>query len=176
MKAPVTTLPYMASGAFYQALAEGIVPEAGMPNRTLIRRPGGEPLLLSVPLVGGSGVLKRHGANPLISDHGRWTATHIGALEAAYSREPFFGHIFDRLRPLILSAPGRPLADLTADIHSLACRIAGLPEMIAEMNRLRSESPETAEALRNELSKNFNPEISFFDILFRVGPSVIFCL
>lgn len=60
----------------------------------------GQPMVLSVPVIGGARQLRNSDKIPsvLLSDHGDWRKIHLGALESILGRKPFYRHIEPELK------------------------------------------------------------------------------
>lgn len=121
-------IPYLASADWYSGYLFGHR-ESGItvPNRTLVSAPGrgGERLRLTVPVAGGSKALKRgvvSGEGLTVSGHGDWPRVHLGALEAAYGREPFWRHFDSELAHILTQSIGMELRELNARLDSLVSR------------------------------------------------------
>lgn len=83
----------------------------------------GEEMMLSIPVEGGASRLKRlpsntdrDKANIAISEHGNWRHAHIGALQAAYGRTPYFPHLMPILEEIYNSGE-KSLATFNEMIH-----------------------------------------------------------
>lgn len=88
--------------------------------RTKIHGGGRQPpLILSIPVLGGASSIKKKLPDSLaISMHGRWTALHTGALEAAYSATAYFPHLMPEIEPLFREvAEGMPLENFNSNLH-----------------------------------------------------------
>ena len=123
-------------------------------------------LLLSIPIVEGSSILKRMANLPeaMISEHGNWRHVHLGAFDASYGRAPFFPHIFPELRQ-IYSSQAYPLLQLFNEaLHNLVCSLLDL-DSVGTAPVLPTPVRERAE----ELIRGINPEISIIDPLMRFG-------
>lgn len=131
-------IPYMASAGWYARRwfgSETRSQTSPLPwNRALVPVPGGAPdappLALSVPVCGGSKAVKRRAPEELaVSDHGRWPQVHLGALEAAYGRLPFWRYLQPELAHIITIAPGMKLMEVTRQIDLMLCRFL-LPDVV----------------------------------------------
>lgn len=120
--------------------------------------------LLSVPVAGGSAMLKqtRHLPEIIISEHGNWRHVHLGALEAAYGRMPFYQHLIpDILR--CYEQDIQSLAEFNHSLHDSLCSLF-LPSSLAE------NLPEAAAERGRELLGEVAQDRSIIDTLFRLGP------
>lgn len=135
-------IPYLASADWY---AEHLFGEgktvAALPNRTLVSAPGmgGEGLRLTVPVAGGSKALKRglvSGEGLTVSGHGDWPRIHLGALEAAYGREPFWRHIDGEVAHILMQSVGMELRELNARLDGLISRFLRPDVIIREWERM----------------------------------------
>ena len=149
--------------------------------RTLIAGAHGQPpMTLSVPIAGGASTVKRGEVMQWrLSDHGRWQHLHLGAFQAAYGSSPLYGHIMDRLSPVI-SGPVTPgislFANLTDAIHSVVLRLLNIDDNIESLRELLSVRPDFATALREEYSRDVMEYLSIFDVIFRKGEDAIFTM
>lgn len=160
-----------------------IIPRREM-MRTVIAGADGATVRLSVPVVGGAGMLK-HGDPKrwTVSDHGRWQAMHLGALDAAYSRTPYYQHYIPRIAKLINSAPGRPAEAFCADLVAAIDNFLGLPAILPSIAEMLRTSPSLAASLARDHSQkipdtfNTDPEtLSILHLLFQQGPATLFPL
>lgn len=161
-------IPYCAPLAWYMARAAGCAQATPVthPNRCLIAGP----LTLTVPVAGGSRAIKRLPWRELeVSDHGRWQHVHLGALDAAYGRTPYFIHYFPAVEAVISATPRR-LADLCAAVDAAVAAALRIDRLAPELS--------TPAALRRgrELLPLADPALSILDPLFRLGPEAIFLL
>lgn len=155
-------IPYLPSLDWYRC---GALP--ARLNRAML--PGG--LRLVVPVAGGISAVK-HG-NPedwIVSPHGNWPKNHWGAIEAAYSRTPFFGHYAGALHDILME-PHASFAALTGGIHQLFRSFLDF----SLLGDSAAAGPAVAGYAR-ELCDDARPDISFLDALMRFGPDAIFLL
>lgn len=98
--------PYLASTAWLQGKVKARLLKTRDYTRTIIESNSFEGMVLTVPVAGGSSAAKRLKPSQLeISDHGDWTRIHLGAIEAAYGREPYFQHLFPEIASAINHYP-----------------------------------------------------------------------
>ena len=187
-------VPYMASTGWYRVylgarLAGATDAEASAEAtakvisrrrdlcRTVVKGGGSQPpLLLSVPICGGAATVKRCAPGSWsVSDHGRWSDIHLGALEAAYGSAPYYPHFAPLIRPL-LSAPCGRFADLSAAIHRIVLSALSLEENLGSLRELIAARPELAEALARDNSAGVTDEISIFDVIFNKGTTALYTL
>ncbi len=141
---------------------------------------GQQPVLLSVPIAGGASTVK--GVLPSrwsLSSHGRWQPIHLGALQAAYGSTPFYTHCMDLLAPVIdrpLDVEADDFARLTADIHSIVCRLLNLDENIPPLRDAFKSRREWIESICRENSSDVMEYLSVFDVIFRKGEDALFAL
>ena len=144
--------------------------------RTRIVDGEGRELMLTVPVAGGAPRLKKtHSPESLIlSDHGNWRHIHLGALEAAYGRAPFFIH----LMPLLREAYN----DETDSLAGFNATIDGaIKTFLFHGGDVPGRFPELSAQAREraqEVLKEVKGEVSIIDALMRLGPQIllIFCL
>lgn len=149
---------------------------ADMAPRERTRTPIAGGLLLTVPIAGGSGAVKRTAPESwMLSDHGRWTHLHFEALRAAYGRSPYFAHLALRLEPLY-AAPPRGFREFAGRLEAEMLAFMQFGQSWPRLMALRQSDPELFEALRREKAAQVDPALSVFDALFRLGPEAIFTL
>lgn len=173
------TVPYLPDSGWVSGLLNGSA--AALSNRdltrTLVRTPGQEAKMLSVPVEGGRSSTKSLPASRLIvSGHGRWPEVHIGALEAAYGRTPFYRHIEHEIVPILRHSPGRPLLDLNRDLFNCIRRFLRFDELLPELLRLRDTRPEWIHQLAAPMLPAFDSTLTLLDPLSRFGPDTLFLL
>lgn len=144
--------------------------------RERTRTPIAGGLLLSLPIAGGSGAVKRTPPESwLLSGHGRWPHLHFEALRAAYGRTPYFAHLSPRLEPLYAAPP----QEFREFVGRLEKEMLGFIQFEASWPRLmslRASDPALYAALRGEKAAQADSDLSVLDALFRLGPEAIFLL
>lgn len=132
---------------------------------------------LSIPIEGGASAVKRLPADCWhISDHGRWQAMHLGALEAAYASTPYFAHLFPQIAATIRDACPGVFSDVTLRLHETVLEFLHLGETLASLRSLRHDNPELAAGLRRDNYAASDKDLSFLHVIFHKGPSAIFGL
>ncbi len=145
-------------------------------TRTLIESNSHEGMVLTVPVVGGSSAAKRLKPSELeISGHGDWTRIHLGAIEAAYGKEPYFTHLFPEIAEAIGHYP-QHLASLNVLLLDKMMDFLGYRKAIEEIKKLRETNPKRCMDIARRLESKINPLHSFLEPLFRLGPDSIFLL
>lgn len=166
--------PYLASLLWVQGKAGAM--KTREYTRTLIESNAPEGMVLTVPVAGGAAAVKRLKPSELeVSDHGDWTRIHLGAIEAAYGREPYFQHLFPEIAAIITDYP-QQLARLNVLLMERMMDFIGYRANIAEIRRLRESNPERCAAIARRLEAKVDPRYSFIEPLFRLGPDAIFLL
>ena len=166
--------PYLASTIWIQGKAGRL--KTRDYTRALIESNSPEGMVLTVPVVGGSSAAKRLRPELLeVSDHGDWTRIHLGAIEAAYGREPYFQHLFPEIAGVISDYP-QHLARLNVLLMEKMMDFIGYPEAIEGIRSLRKAHPERCAAITRRLESKINPAHSFLEPLFRLGPDAIFLM
>ncbi len=168
--------PYLPSTVWLQ----GKIPQKSLKTRdytrTLIESNSPEGMVLTVPVVGGSSAAKRLKPQHLeVSDHGDWTRIHLGAIEAAYGKEPYFPHLFPEISETIGHYP-QHLARLNVLLLDKMMEFLGYRNAIEEIGKLRKECPKRCMDIARRLESKINPLHSFLEPLFRLGPDSIFLL
>lgn len=143
-------------------------------TRTLIESNSPEGMVLTVPVVGGSAAAKRLKTEQLeISSHGDWTRIHLGAIEAAYGREPYFQHFFPGIAGIIADYPPM-LEEMNRILLIKIFDSIRLDENLNEINGMRMSNPERIADIRRRLMSKVNPRHSIIEPLFRLGPDSVF--
>lgn len=129
-----------------------------------------EPMLLSVPVAGGAHSLARKGApeSVRLSDHGNWRHTHLGAIEAAYGRMPYYQHVAPLLHAILSDTP-QTLRELSLSLHGAITEFLDIPETIPEAEGIIAERG-------RELAESVFPELSIADMLMRLGKESLVAL
>lgn len=118
-----------------------------------------------------------------VSDHGRWQAMHLGALDAAYSRTPYYQHYIPRIAKLINSAPGRPAEAFCADLVAAIDNFLGLPAILPSIADMLRTTPSLAASLARDYAMTLpdtsttdHESLSILHLLFQQGPATLFPL
>ncbi|MDE6633469.1 MAG: WbqC family protein [Muribaculaceae bacterium] len=168
--------PYLASTVWLQGKVSPLLLKTRDYTRTLIESNNPQGMVLTVPIVGGSSAAKRLRPEDLeISDHGDWTRIHLGAIEAAYGKEPYFVHLFPEIASVINHYP-QHLATLNVLLMEKMMDFLGYRDAIEEIKKLRNENPDRCGDIAKRLETKINPAHSFLEPLFRLGPDSIFLL
>lgn len=173
---PETVTPYLPS-LIRVRHPEGYATMAARDfSRTIIASNSKEGMMLTVPLKGGASAAKRKRPGQLeISDHGDWTRIHLGAIDAAYGREPFFGHCFPAIEPIITNYPPR-LADMNRALMDALLESIGHPASIKEIEEFSRLHPGRYSDIRKRLESKTDPTHSIIETIFRFGPDALFLL
>lgn len=133
--------------------------------------PGG--MVLTVPVEGGATAVKSQKPHMMrISGHGDWTRIHLGAIEAAYGKEPYFQHFFPEIAEIITRYPTE-LEALNRSLLSAILRLSDYDDQIEGIVDLRKEFPNRLDAIESRLLTGIVPEHSVIEPLFRYGKDVI---
>lgn len=134
--------------------------------------PGG--MVLSVPVQGGASVVKRLPPEKWeISGHGDWTRIHLGALEAAYGREPFFAHCFPAVAATLEAYPPL-LRDLNTRLLDVLLDSVCARDVAGELRGFRALHPRRFENIRRRLESKIDLSHSIVEPFFRLGPDAVF--
>lgn len=123
---------------------------------------------VTVPVEGGASLLKRNGAEPILSEHGKWRREHIGAWHATYSRTPFFIHLMPEIEQVYDSSQGITLEEFNSRLLDVALGwldFSALGHDAVDLNPFRVE-----------FSRKIRGGLSIFDLLFRIGPDALFAV
>lgn len=150
-------------------------------NRSAVCREGEAPVLLSVPVEGGGRAARSAPPETLVvSGHGDWPRVHLGAMEAAWGRTPYWRHLRPLLEPLLVSSEGMPLLGLNSAIHEALLGVVGMGEGALRAYRgLRDENPGLVARLRAdalERSGNLDETPAFLGCCCRLGPDAVWLL
>ncbi|MDE6559323.1 MAG: WbqC family protein [Muribaculaceae bacterium] len=139
---------------------------------------GQRPVLLTVPIKGGAGIVKRgHPECWTLSDHGRWRMMHLGAMEAAYGAAPYFDHFYPAIRSVITEAhEGMPVADFTSRLYTSLEDILGLESIIEYLRNMNDAEYQRVMVYAREKTVVEYADLSFLDVIFRKGLESIFTL
>lgn len=130
--------------------------------------------LLSVPVEGGASALRS--IDPRISQHGRWQAVHLGALNAAYGKTPFFPHIFPEIERIYRETGHGDLHVFNRSLLEIALQWTGADDLRSEISEFRQRYPKRYEELKKEIETKVNYNLSIFDALFRLGKDTVFAM
>lgn len=168
-------IPYLAPVSFYRARTAAETPPVLPFNRARLA----PDLLLTVPVAGGSGALRRFASREperlVISQHGRWQHVHLGALEARLGRTPFWRHLEPLVVPLIADASG-PLFSLNEALGKIMDKFLDLPTLLPELREFALRDPERLAAIASGLLRDltaFSPGIPYEDLPLLV-PAALF--
>lgn len=168
--------PYLASTDWMRGKADTASLSARAFTRTVIESNRPEGMTLTVPVTGGSSAVKRLSPDRLtVSGHGDWTRIHIGAIEAAYGREPYFQHLFPDIADVISDYP-HSLMELNTTILQRMLDFIGYKENIEEIRKFQRTNPQRCADITARLVAMIDPRHSFIEPLFRLGPDTIFLL
>ena len=168
--------PYLASTLWVRGKTDPKSLKTRDYTRTLIESNSAKGMVLTVPVVGGASAVKRLDPELLeVSEHGDWTRIHLGAIEAAYGREPYFQHLFPEIAPVIAHHP-QQLRHLNVLLLDKMMDFIGYRENIAEIRTLQESHPERCAAIKERLNSKIASSHSFIEALFRLGPDAIFLL
>lgn len=125
---------------------------------------------LSVAVEGGAKMLKRRGffTQALLSSHGDWPHVHLGALDAAYGKTPFYPHFIPALRE-VYEAHKSSLYRFNLLMHETICRFLDIIPVTPPCDATISERG-------TEIASRIRPEISILDPLMRFGRETILAL
>ncbi len=145
-------------------------------TRTLIESNSPEGMVLTVPVVGGSSAAKRLKPSQLeISAHGDWTRIHLGAIEAAYGREPYFQHFFPTIEEIIAHYP-KMLAEMNHQLLANILASINYDNNINDLESMKMSKPDRYSDIRSRISRKVDFRHSIIEPLFRLGPDTLFLL
>ncbi len=192
-KIPSTIIPFAASAEWYAAWLAAIRTDLSLSAaiskasasigiagkdfaRTRITGNTGS-LFLSIPIEGGGASLKKASgiSKAVMADHGNWRHMHLGALEAAYGRTPFYQHIIPALNE-IYASPIKLLSDFNSAIHDALCGFLGIgnPESVLDFYAFDHLSSIALRA--RELASRINFRHSILEALMLYGRETLLAL
>lgn len=121
---------------------------------------------LTVPVEGGAHALKRRGALPGLSEHGKWRREHEGALLAAYGKTPYYAHLMPEIMAVYADSEGIVLEEFNRRLLDVALGWIDLEAITAE----------GMAEVRGEIGAKVDASLSIFDLLFRLGREGVFGL
>lgn len=186
----VTFPPYLASAGWYNRWlgamkvygddetaikqANCFIKDGRILSRTRIRNSGGDDIILSIAIQGGSRQLRSLHLNNVfwLSAHGDWRKNHISAIEAAYGKKPFFSHVFNKLKDCFtVNNEDNSLQTFNLALHNVIKKLLlgniGIENIVSLEDNLRVI--ERGKELANEIDE----EISVIDALMQLGPEAI---
>lgn len=173
---PETIPPYLASTLWLQGRVNHKQLKTRDFTRTLIDSNSSEGIVLTVPIVGGSSAVKRLMPEDLeVSAHGCWTRIHLGAIEAAYGREPYFQHLFPQIAEVVECCP-QQLARLNVLLYEKMMEFLDYSATIGDVRKLRESNPERCADITRRLEAKINTAHSYIESLMRFGRDAIFLL
>lgn len=143
--------------------------------RTTLIAPGGEKVVLTVPLKGGSKALHHTPAAELmVSEHGNWRQVHLGAVMSTCGRLPYFPHYEPVLRSIIADTSRQSLSSVSSALEKWMLEIL-LPQSPQTMLRQWHANPAAVDAGRS-LASAFDDEASALMHIMKFGPYATFPL
>lgn len=136
-------------------------------------------MLLTVPVVGGASRLKHlpHNLSEIIiSDHGSWRREHLGALNAAYGKTPFFSHIYPLIEEAYKVSSYGSLAEFNEALWKIVTDFLDIENIRRYLNDAEITCPGRFNDIKEELKTKVNLNYSIFDALFRLGKNTVFIL
>lgn len=123
---------------------------------------------LIVPVEGGAGILKRGNSEPVLSEHGKWRKEHLGALNAAYGKSPYYEHLIGEIEEIYNSSAGETLEEFNRKMLDTAMRWLDVDAYLPRKREFESK--------REEILRNMDDTLSIYDAIFRLGRETIFGL
>ena len=185
----VTFPPYLASsfwyGAWLDAISEGRSLETAVKiansgvtdprifGRTLLLSNDGQPLVISMAVEGGSRQLRsfQNVEGLTLSDHGNWRKNHLGAIEAAFGRFPYFSFIFEHLYQAYNNRSLVTLNDFNTELHRHITTVLTGTLNSGDFNLFKQKQVLLERG--KEIAESINPAESVINILMQYGPEAI---
>lgn len=127
--------------------------------------------MLGVPVEGGAQVLKRYGAEPLLSEHGKWRREHLGAWQAAYGRTPYFIHLMPEIEAVYRESELETLTleEFNERLLRVAERWLQWDEKVIVPGAPSGHTEPDFKAIAERLRGKIRWDHSIFEALFRFG-------
>ena len=131
--------------------------------------PDNEIFSLSVAVEGGGRQLRSFSniETLSLSEHGNWRKNHLGAIETALGRKPFFRHFKDHLREIYTDRNLCTLRDFNTAIFQLLFSFLMQDIDPPLLKSVGTQSPIRERAL--EIKENINPQISVIQAIADMG-------
>ena len=185
-------VPYMASARWYAEWLRGL--SIGMPEEEAVGlancaadiygkdfarcriRCNDSDMLLSEAIEGGASRLKRPSALPklMLSDHGNWRHAHLGALNAAYGRAPYYQH-FMPLLEVVYNSEEKSLMGFNALVHEAIKKMLFGDEDPLQLMQAAKGS-DSSKARGKEIAAEISMPLSVIDALMRHGRETLLAL
>lgn len=133
---------------------------------------------LTVPVSGGAGVLKRHGADPPLSEHGKWRREHLGAWNAAYGRTPYYIHLMPEIEGVYARSEGMTLEQFNSALLEVALGWLDTSVWVADTEGTDGSLTQAQRLgeVRAEARGRIDERLSIFDTIFRLGRYGVFAI
>lgn len=127
--------------------------------------------MLGVPVEGGAQVLKRYGAEPMLSEHGKWRREHLGAWQAAYGRTPYFIHLMPEIEAVYRESEleALTLEEFNERLLRVAERWLQWDETLEAAAMPAEASKPDFKAVAEAMREKIRWDHSIFEALFRFG-------
>lgn len=142
-------------------------------GRYAVKNPSGQMSMLSLAVEGGGRQLRSFsGVESLnLSEHGDWRNNHLGALETALGRKPFFRHVESSLKDVYLNTNINTLKDFNTAIFKLIYTF-----LIGNIQpcQILSFTPESPVWRRGrEVVRHIDPEVSALQTISELGKEAL---
>lgn len=160
-------------------LAAGAVPDAppkGRYNRVTLCGADGCELQLTIPVTGGINAVK-YGDPHLwrCADDKNWRHRHLGAINAAYGRTPFFQHFFPEIEAVITDTSVSSVEVLNARLYGAMEEFMQLRQLLPQFEAGNSEMHRKIAAELLETVPAAPHGVSAMHYLFHLGPDAALC-
>lgn len=137
----------------------------------------GNEIILSMAIEGGAARLKRSSFIPSaqLSDHGNWRHVHLGALEAAYGRSPFYQHLIPLIRNAYASQENT-LLGFNSEIHHAICSFLNIENIKKIQDTISYKGSLITKERGEEIANVSDRKLSIIDTMMRFGPESILAL
>lgn len=130
---------------------------------------------LKVPVEGGSSAKRLPPKRLIISGHGDWRHTHLGAISAIFGRYPFYRTLAEDMERVysLYGEAGLPLAEFSQRLHFILKGIILPEELTAAFPSLPLASREKGIARGRELLRDSDPSLSLLSMIMNLGPETL---
>ena len=137
----------------------------------------GNEIILSMAIEGGAARLKRASLIPSaqLSDHGNWRHVHLGALEAAYGRTPYFQHLMPLINE-VYNTQEKTLIGFNTAFHHAVCSFLDIENLKDVEDIMPSKLSCTMKERGEEIANGLGSGLSVIDSLMRLGKESILAL
>lgn len=137
----------------------------------------GNEILLSMAIEGGASTLKRQSqiSKARLSDHGNWRHVHLGALEAAYGRAPYYQHLIPLIKGVYDSSENS-LQGFNDALHKALCQFLNITGHHEDLDLITASGSDVSLERAKELLSLASSRLSMIDALMNFGHETLLVL